>query len=291
MVGLRRVRPTGFQWASFRWSWLCVAGLAAALQVVPAWLSLAANPAPEGTWASLASDIFKGRPLADGTGLVSIEMPARAEDAAIVPVTMRVALAPGDPRRLKALTLVIDDNPVPVAAAFTFGDDAGVSAISTRVRVDSYTDVHAVAELSDGKLYVVKTYVKASGGCAAPAAKNADEAIASLGRMKLRVFGKPTGGPTSAPREAQIMIRHPNNSGLQRDQVSHLYIPANFVDELRVWQGDALLFTMQAGISISEDPNFRFTYTPNGATTFKVEGRDTKGTVFRSEWPVSASEM
>ena len=58
-----------------------------------------------------------------------------------------------------------------------------------------------------------------------------------------------------------------------------------------MWQGDALLFSMQAGISISEDPNFRFTYAPNGATTFKVEGRDTNGNVFRSEWPVSASEM
>ena len=274
-----------------QWTWLCVAGLAAALQVAPARLSSAATPEPEDTWASLANDIFKGRPLADGIGLVSIEMPARAEDAAIVPVTMRVTLPPGDPRRLKTLTLVIDDNPVPVAATFTFGDDAGVSAISTRVRVDSYTEVHVVAELSDSRLYFVKTYVKASGGCSAPAAKNVDEAVANLGQMKFRVFGKPTDGPTSAPREAQIMIRHPNNSGLQRDQVSQLYIPANFVEELRVWQGDALLFSMQAGISISEDPNFRFTYTPNGATTFKVEGRDTEGKVFRSEWPASASEM
>ena len=251
----------------------------------------AATPEPEDTWASLANDIFKGRPLADGIGLVSIEMPARAEDAAIVPVTMRVTLPSGDSRRLKTLTLVIDDNPVPVAATFSFGDNAGVSAISTRVRVDSYTQVHVVAELSDSKLYFVRTYVKASGGCSAPAAKNVDEAVANLGQMKFRVFGKPTGGPTSASREAQIMIRHPNNSGLQRDQVSQLYIPANFVDELRVWQGDALLFSMQAGISISEDPNFRFTYVPNGATTFKVEGRDTEGKVFRSEWPVSASEM
>jgi sulfur-oxidizing protein SoxY len=218
-------------------------------------------------------------------------MPARAEDAAIVPVTMRVTLPPGDSRRLKTLTLVIDDNPVPVAATFTFGDNAGVSVISTRVRINSYTDVHVIAELSDGKLYFAKTYVKASGGCSAPAAKNADEAIASLGQMKFRVFGKPTGGPAGIPREAQIMIRHPNNSGLQRDQVSLLYIPANFVDELHVWQGDALLFSMKAGISISEDPNFRFTYVPNGATTFKVEARDTEGKVFQSEWPASASEM
>ncbi len=170
---------------------------------------------------------------------------------------------------------MIDDNPVPVAAAFKFGDNAGVSMISTRVRVNSYTNVHAVAELSDGRLYVVKTYVKASGGCSAPAAKNADEAIAQLGQMRFRVFGKPAGMTVSAPREAQVMIRHPNNSGLQRDQVSLLYIPAQFVDELGVWQGDALLFSMEGGISISEDPHFRFTYLPNGATTFKVEAKDT----------------
>jgi sulfur-oxidizing protein SoxY len=144
-------------------------------------LSSAATPETEDTWASLANDIFAGRPLADGTGLVTIDMPTRAEDAAIVPVTMRVTLPPDDWRRLKALTLVIDNNPVPVAATFTFSDSAGVSVISTRVRINSYTNVHVVAELSDSKLYLAQTYVKASGGCSAPAAKNADEAIATLG--------------------------------------------------------------------------------------------------------------
>ena len=286
MIGhaLSCLRPTGFQW-------LCVAVLALGLQLAPVRLSPAATPGSEDAWASLANVIFKGRPLADGTGLVGIEMPARAEDAATVPVTMRVTLPSGDSRRLKALTLVIDDNPVPVAATFTFGDNAGISIISTRVRVDSYTDVHVVAELSDSKLYVVKTHVKASGGCSAPAAKNADEATANVGQMQFRELGKPTDGPVSRPREAQIVIRHPNNSGLQRDQVSLLYIPANFVERLRVWQGDALLFSVEAGISISENPSFRFTYVPNGATMFKVEARDTEGRVFRREWPANASQM
>jgi sulfur-oxidizing protein SoxY len=258
--------------------------LAVAVLLASTRLSLAATLDPEATWASLANEIFKGRPLADGTGLIEIEMPARAEDAAIVPVTMRATLPFGDARRLKALTLVIDENPAPVAAIFKFGEKAGVSAISTRVRVDSYTNVHAIAELSDNKLYVVKTYVKASGGCSAPAAKNTDEAVASWGQMRFRVFG--ADAAASAPREAQVMIRHPNNSGLQRDQVSLLYIPAHFVEELRVWQGEALLLNMEAGISISENPNFRFTYVPNGATTFKVEAKDTQGKVFRREWPV-----
>src|SRR6267154_3931367 len=244
---------------------------------------------PEDAWPALAEDVFKGRPLADGSGIVAIEMPARAEDAAIVPVTLRVTLPQGDARHLKTMTLVIDDNPAPVAATFKIADDAGLSAISTRVRVNAYTNVHAVAELSDGQLYMVKTYVKASGGCAAPAAKNADEAAATLGQMKFRQFAKATEGPVNGPREAQIMVRHPNNSGLQRDQVTLLTIPAHFVDELSVWQGDALIFSMVGGISISEDPNFRFNFVPNGAAAFRVEAKDTDGKTFRQEWP--ATEM
>jgi sulfur-oxidizing protein SoxY len=80
------------------------------------------------------------------------------------------------------------------------------------------------------------------------------------------------------------MIRHPNNSGLQRDQITHLYIPLFIVRELRLWQGDQLLLEMQGGISISEDPNFRFSYRPNGAATFRAEAIDTEGHVFRGEW-------
>jgi sulfur-oxidizing protein SoxY len=241
----------------------------------------------EDVWPSLATDVFKGRPLVDGVGIVGIEMPARAEDAAIVPVTMRVTLPKGDARQLKALTLIIDENPAPVAATFKIGERSGISTISTRVRVNAYTNVHAVAELSDGQLYMVKTYVKASGGCAAPAAKNADEAAASVGQMKFRQFGKPA--EASAPREAQVMIRHPNNSGLQRDQVTLLYIPPFFVSDLNVWEGDKLLFTMEGGISISEDPNFRFDFRPNGADTFRVEAKDTDGKTYSHTWPASTT--
>ena len=79
--------------------------------------------------------------------------------------------------------------------------------------------------------------------------------------------------------------RHPNNSGLQRDQVTLLYIPAFFIKELRVRQGDQLVLAMESGISISENPNVRFSYLSNGATTFRVEAVDTDGHVFTGEWP------
>jgi sulfur-oxidizing protein SoxY len=260
---------------------LCAAALAAAVLCGAARPMLAVEPADP--WPELARDIFNGRPLADGAGLIAIDMPYRAEDAAIVPVTLRATLPQGDPRTLKAVTLVIDQNPAPVAATFQVG--AGVTMISTRVRIDSYTNVHAVAELSDGKLYASTTFVKASGGCSAPTVKNADQAGANIGQMRFRQFAKPSDGPVSGPREAQIMIRHPNNSGLQRDQVTLLYLPAFFIKELRVRQGDELVLAMESGISISEDPNIRFSYLPNGATTFRVEAVDTDGHVFTGEWP------
>jgi sulfur-oxidizing protein SoxY len=265
---------------------LGVLGLLAALSTSAAPSRAAESYDP---WPGLVQDIFNNRPMDDGSNVIAIEMPYRAEDAAIVPVTLTSKLSPDDNRHLVAITLVIDQNPAPMAAKFELGPDARVSEISTRVRVNSYTNVHAVAELSDGKLYMVKTYVKASGGCSAPAGKNPEEAKAHIGQMKYRQFVASDQAPNNGKRDAQIMIGHPNNSGLQMDQITHLYIPAFFVDELHVWQDNSPVLTMEGGISISEDPNIRFTYVSNGAKTFRAEAKDTSGHVFQKQWDVDNS--
>lgn len=242
-------------------------------------------------WPGLVQDIFDNRPMDDGGSFIALEMPARAEDAAIVPVTLRIKPASDPSRRVMAITLVIDENPAPMAAKFTLGADAHVSEISTRVRVNNYTNVHAVAEASDGKLYMVKTYVKASGGCSAPAAKNVEEAKARLGQIRYRQFTKPEDGANGGTRDAQVMIGHPNNSGLQMDQLTQLYIPAFYVDRLQLWQGDSAILSMEGGISISEDPNVRFTYVANGAKTLRLEAKDTDGHVFKKEWKTDGNTM
>jgi sulfur-oxidizing protein SoxY len=269
---------------------LGIAGLLVAMLFGAALIPAAASDSYD-PWPGLVQDIFNNRDMNDGAGVIAIEMPYRAEDAAIVPVTLRSVLPPGDLRRVVAITLVIDQNPSPMAARFELGSASSVSQISTRVRVNNYTDVHAVAELSDGKLYVTKTFVKASGGCSAPAAKNLEEAKAKIGQMRFRQFARSGEGPTSGAREAQIMIGHPNNSGLQMDQVTQLYVPAFFINELRISQDDGLVLAMEGGISISEDPNIRFTYVPNGAKSIRVEAKDTEGHVFQNEWQLDASAM
>jgi sulfur-oxidizing protein SoxY len=241
----------------------------------------------EETWNSIRGDIFKDRPVLDGAGLVFLDAPRRAEDAAIVPIGMGVNLASGDKRTLQSLTLVIDENPAPVAGTFTIGPRSGVTSISTRVRVNSYSYVRAIAELSDGKLYGVKAFVKASGGCSAPASSNADATRSMLGQMKFRTFRN----ESDALPEAQLMLRHPQNSGLQMDQLTRLYIPPFFIDNLKIWQGDDLVVSMDGGIAISEDPNIRFNYRPNGAARFRVEAVDTSRKIFRDEWSIEKSML
>lgn len=244
------------------------------------------------SWLDIRASLYADRPIASD-GIVSIEAPYRAEDAALVPVTLRSMLPDGDPRKVVKLTLVIDENPSPVAATFTFGDNSGVSEIATRVRVNAYSSIHVVAELSDGSLHSADTFVKASGGCSAPTGKDPELALQQMGRMKFRQFVENAAAPAagagpSSRVEGQLSIRHPNNSGLQMDQVNRYYIPAHFISAVTVRQGDDLILAMDGGISISEDPSFRFAYLPSGAP-IKVEVTDTEGSRFEEEWPAKGS--
>ena len=221
----------------------------------------------------------------DGSAIVAIDAPYRADDAALVPVGIRSLLADDEARGICGITLVIDENPSPLAAVFSPGVGSGIRSLSTRVRVDSYTNVHVVAELSDGELYAADRFVKAAGGCSAPAAKQDADAI-PLGTMRFRQFA-PAPGADLTMREAQLLIRHPNFSGMQMDQLTRLYVPAHFVKTVRVWQGDDLLLTVESGISIAENPEFRFDYHPNGATSFRAEMEDSEGQAFTRSWPAT----
>ena len=82
------------------------------------------------------------------------------------------------------------------------------------------------------------------------------------------------------------MLRHPDNSGLQMDQVTRLYTPARYDDHLAVYQDDGQVFSVEGGISISEDPNFRFDFARKDAHTLRVEASDIDNAHFEASWPL-----
>lgn len=234
-------------------------------------------------WQALRTMLFAERPIAEGSEVLTLDAPYRANDAAIVPINVQATFPQTEERYIKTITLLIDMNPSPVAGRFHFSPSSGVASISTRVRVNAYSHLRAIAETNDGKLFMTARFVKASGGCSAPASKDQDAALARLGRMKLRHSSDPIFGK---PNRAQLLISHPNNTGMQMDQITRHYVPAHFIKNIRVlYEGEPVL-TVDTDISLSEDPSIHFFYVPQGPGEMTVEVTDSKGGVFSKEWPV-----
>jgi sulfur-oxidizing protein SoxY len=238
-------------------------------------------------WSDLRHAIFGDRSIDETGDRVAIDAPLRAEDAAIVPVAIRVSdsLAP----EVRGLYLVIDDNPSPLAAHFVLGPIADARQIATRVRIDAYTYLHAVAETADGRLYATARFIKAAGGCSAPAAKDQALALERLGKMKLAVAERPN---PDTPVGVKLLISHPNNSGLQRDQLTQYFIPADFMQTLKVTYNGRSVFELESDIAISEDPSFDFSFRPAGSAgpgEIKVEVLDSNQRYFTKSWPVPAA--
>ena len=241
-----------------------------------------ANPDTE-IWRKVRADLFGSRQIENDAGKrrIVLDMPARAADAAVVPLAIHVRRAPNG-AATKKLYVIIDRNPSPIAGIFEFGPGSGGPDLETRVRIEEYTWVRVIAEQTDGSLLVAERFIKAAGGCSAPAGKSLAERLAGMGQMKWRIDAP---ADPAAPAWVQLMIRHPNNSGLAMDQLTHLYDPPYFVRNVRVTQGDELVFAGDVDFSISENPAFRFTLRPGRAGALRAQVTDSNERSFESTAP------
>lgn len=238
-------------------------------------------------WQQQREALFGRRPIVEDESLIALQAPVRAEDAAVVPIGVRMGFAQGERGlSVRRLVLVIDNNPSPLAARIDFGPSSGRADLETRVRIDEYGFVRTVAELSDGRLVMSKRFVKASGGCSAPPGKDAEAARAALGRMRLAVQEE---APPGQPLRAQLMVSHPNDSGLVMDQVTRMYTKAQFVRHIALAYAGAPLLQAEVDFSLSENPHLRFWLKAEprgGELVARVD--DTEGRHFEQKLQLSA---
>ena len=206
-------------------------------------------------WLDLQKQVFGDKTLTTDAQAIQLDAPMRAEDASLVPVTITLA----NPKDVKAVYLVIDDNPSPVAAHFTFGPEADPNRIKMRVRVNNYTDMHAVVETKDGKLLMTTKFVKAAGGCSAPMGMSDEAMMNGMGEMKLKLGDM----AANKPVDATLMVRHPNFNGMQMNQVSHLYTPARYIQNIDVTYNDKQVFNLDTDISLATNPVISFEMQPS----------------------------
>ncbi|MBO1075542.1 quinoprotein dehydrogenase-associated SoxYZ-like carrier [Roseomonas marmotae] len=263
-----------------------ILGFAAAAALAGAWPARAQDePRRAERWKDLRGLLFGDRPVEEAGEAITLTAPYRALDAGAVPVS--IAMSPSLAPLVSSVSLIIDENPSPLAAVFRASQAGGLRLVSTRIRVDAYTFLRAVAETTDGRLLLAQRFIKAAGGCSAPMSSDLRAARERMGRAR---FSLPEGPP--APQHAvpvEVALSHPNTSGLQIDQVSRLSIPAEFVRHLRVSYGGAVVLDVESDISISENPTFGFMLAgePNGELLLEAE--DNRDRRFTGRWKVLPS--
>lgn len=268
---------------------LALALLGATAGATHAELKVEGDPDLSERWQKVRAGLFGERPISnDASAVIALDAPKRAEDAAVVPIAIRAQFEQAPEHHIRKVWLVIDDNPSPIAAIFSYTLDSGRADIETRVRVDEYSHVRAIAETGDGRLFMATKYVKASGGCSAPPGKDAEAARAAMGQMRLRVL--PTEGASAHAALAQLMISHPNDSGMVMDQLTRQFTPPHFVRKIDVTYNGRLVLSADIDFAISENPHLRFYFVPQdgGGGELRAEAVDTQDLHFSRSFAVQS---
>jgi sulfur-oxidizing protein SoxY len=246
--------------------------VAAPLHAAPGGLPSAAHGDSSPEWEKLRDKLFAGRVIESSPerSQVQLIVPLRAAYGASVPIKI-VSRRPQTPGLyVKRIYLLVDKNPSPLAAVLDLTPEIGQADFETRLRVDEYSHVRVVSELSNGQLYGDSRYVKTSGGCSAPPNRSALHLIGKT------VFKLPEGVKPNAPTPAQVTVVHPNDTGFELNQQTVMYIPSYFVRSIKVRYAGRPLFDAELDFSVSENPTLRFNFVPHGAGELSAEVEDSK---------------
>ena len=230
---------------------------------------------------------FQDREIIEDTeqSVLEIRVPYAAEDATLAPVTIHTKVPQADELYIQRIHVFIDKNPVPLVGIFDFTPASGKADLAMRVRINDHTYVRAIAELSSGELYMVKSFTRAMGACSAPPPKSIGDSIANMGQMKMKLIGDVE---YSKPNLMQVRIKHPNITGLQPMRIgSHVHPPAHFVNTLNVNYNGAPVMKAILTFALSMDPSLRFFFVPENEGVLTVQATDTKNASWSSDFAVN----
>jgi sulfur-oxidizing protein SoxY len=250
-------------------------------------LPIVALPAAAGSaWDEIRPGVFGTRTIHPAGDLVTLTAPTRPTDQRAVPIAVEAAFKDG--RTVHAVTLIVDENPSPVAAVFEIGGKRDHLRLATNLRLNAGTDVRAIVEASDGELYMADRFVKFAGGqaaCSAPPSGSPEEIAANMGKMTFEALGK-RGAVTEITPAARLTVNHPNHTGMVLDQLTLLYVPLRIITDMEVVQGEERVLAMKGSMTMSQNPVVDFDYRVNGAETMHVLVRDSAGASWERSFPI-----
>lgn len=260
-------------------SYLALAGLM---------LSMSGNALAEADpkiWPVIKEAFFANRPIEE-VDFIQLTAPKRAESGAQVPFS--IALDQDKEQHAKAIKkiyVIVDANPIQLAATYNLTEELGKFNLSTRIRLETDSFVRAIGETADGKLYMAAVPIRAAGGCGGIIDADETAVRASAGKIKMNVESPVKFG---AATPATFIIKHPMRTGLQRDLVSQGFLPAFFINKATFTYNDKTVFDVDLNVGTSEDPYLKFDFVPKEPGILKVKATDNEGKSFAHEMEVKS---
>jgi len=138
-------------------------GMAGAGAVGLTLIPLSAAATPQQVLAAIEKMVGTKAPT---EGRVAITLPEIAENGGVVPFKCAVESPMTEADHVKAIHVFADGNPLPDVATYHLGPHNGRAEISFRVRLAKSQKLVAVAEMSDGKVFMASREIKVTlGGC------------------------------------------------------------------------------------------------------------------------------
>ena len=230
-------------------------------------------------WPAVQEAFFAKRDIKT-VDFIKIEAPRRAESGAQVPVTYLIDNVAANGVVIKKLYAFVDANPIPLTATYHLTEMLGNFHLSTRIRFETDAFVRLVGEAADGKLYMASREIRAAGGCGGTVDGDDAAIRAAAGKIKFKVEEPVKIGDAVS---TIFNIKHPMRTGLQRDLVSQGYVPAFYINKATFTYNAKPVMTIDVGVGTSEDPYFKFHFTPDVPGSIEVQATDNEGKTFTQQ--------
>jgi sulfur-oxidizing protein SoxY len=225
-----------------------------------------------------------------------IRLPVVTANGDRVPITIEMTHPMEADHHITRLTVVNERDPVPLKGIFELTSAAGSANVAFQARVDEgASEIAVTADCSVHGAWTTIGTVRVAdgaGGCSDPTPSKARAAATEILPPRLRLPGFVRTGRVRPDEivEAQLLMRHPNRTGLARRDGKFVAETEPFhLRELEVLYRDARVSRFLFTSALSDDPLITFRLRAGQGGPLRVRLENTRGQHFEALTRVEVS--
>lgn len=224
-------------------------------------------------WLVIKEAYFDKQIITEAQDKISLQAPAQAENAAVVPFSFSVHLKQATIHKIYVFT---DANPILLTAILTPKAPVKALSLATRIRLERNSFVRVLVVDSMGRTFIKTTNIKTpGGGCGGGAMTDEAKLRALAGKMKMRLVK-----PKDEQKGALVLnIKHPMRTGFERTFQGY-FAKAWFIQYVELKLNDKPYLNAELGPGISADPYLKLSAQAIHEKQVSVKLVDNEGKVF-----------